>query len=318
MNISDQIGSSHVEAMKKILAFITSFNVHKLLYAITAKRLDEEAIRSITLDIREQNIRLDRQKEYLFSFGRTFNQEWATDDNKCFDTSARLTFKMRSGIKGIKNTVKAFCRKSRRKLPPGQDSPQAIDRSLIAAGEAYMKDLFGLDSYPECVKELFGEMIRFHENMHNCLNESLRVLSEEKDIKADKRQCLELLKQALEKSRKNLLVIVKDMENNPDLKKALMNSETFKPNDSNPVLKAWANSSSSEEKKGAFASAFFHNCSPEDVSKITINKTITEADGDADLMECMAIFGCDREKAQTINQAISRFDSLLLAKVEIK
>lgn len=71
MNISDQIGSSHVEEMKKILEFILSFHVSKQLYAISAKRMDEETIRNITLGIRQQNLRLNRQTLYLFCFGRT-------------------------------------------------------------------------------------------------------------------------------------------------------------------------------------------------------------------------------------------------------
>lgn len=71
MNISDQISSSHVEEMKKILEFILSFHVSKQLYAISAKRMDEETIRNITLGIRQQNLRLNRQTLYLFCFGRT-------------------------------------------------------------------------------------------------------------------------------------------------------------------------------------------------------------------------------------------------------
>lgn len=314
MNISDQIGSSHVEAMKKILAFILSFNVSKLLYAICAKRMDEETIRSITLDIRLQNLRLDRQMEYLFKFGKTFNKEWATYDNKCFDTAARLSFKMRSGIKGIKKSVMAFCKRSRRRLKPGEVAPQAIDCTLIAANQEYMGDLFGLESYPDYVKELFQEMINFHENLYNCLEESLRVLSEEKEIRDDQRRCLELLQEALAKSRLNMITLVKSSNTDSTLKKALLNSPSYQPNDSNPVLKEWENSRNSEARQRAFAAAFFHNCSPEEVGRITIRKTITEAEGDLELVSCMTIFNCTREKALRINHVISSFDSLLPAK----
>lgn len=307
MTISDKIGNSHVEAMNKILSFITSFDVHRLLYAISAKRLDEDDIKSLTLDICYQNLKLERQREYLFKFGKTFNQEYTTDDNKCFDTSARLLFKMRSGVKGIKKQVKSFCQRSRQRLRPGQEAPQAIDRSLIST-DAFMKDLFGIESFPDCVKELFDVMIRFHQNMMDCLEESLRVLSEEKETKQDFRRCVELLMKACEKCRKDQIVFVNAMNNNPALRAAFLKADDFKPNDKNPVLKEWRNSQSD---KGTFASSRFHNCTLEDVSKISFYQTMTEADGDPDLVTCMTLFNCSREKAEAIDLAISRFDILL-------
>ncbi len=307
MTTSDQIGSSHVEVMNRIVEFVTSFDVDKLLYAISTKRIDEETVRSITLDIRGQDLMLERQKEFLFSFGRTFNKKFTTDDNKCFDTSARLTFKMRSGIKGIKTTVRRFCMRSRRRLPEGQTTVQAIDRSLIAT-ETYMRDLFGLESFPPCVKELFEAMVHFYNNMYECLDESLRVLAEEKDTRQNKRKCLELLEEACDKCKKNQSIFVEALEKNPTLKEVLLDTESLMPNESNPVLKEYRDS---KDNEGVFASIYFHNCTLTDVDKITFYKIIREAEGDADLIACMTVFNCDREKALSINYAIKNFDSLL-------
>lgn len=306
MIISDKIGNTHVEEMERILAFVTSFNVHKLLYAITEKRFDEDAIDKIRLDIGEQNIRLERQKHFLFNFTKTCNSEYALDDNKLVDSSARLSFRIRSGIKGVRNNLKDFYKKSRRRLPQGQSAPQAIDRSLIAT-DSYMKDLFGLESYPECVKMLFLEMVKFYNTMNDCLTEALRSLSEEKDIKGDKKRCLELLIQACDRSKQSQAIFIEAMENDPSLKAHMQQSDILRPNEYNPVLKAWVNSGGSED----FAKTYYHNCSPRDVGKITLYKTLTEADGDPDVMSCMTIFKCKLERAKKINYAISHFDSLL-------
>lgn len=310
MNLSDDIGKTHMEAMEKILAFITSFDVHKLLYAISVKRLDEDDIASITLDIREQNVKLERQKKYLFDYTKICNKEYALPNNKLVDESARLSHKMRSGIRGIKDTVRAFCKSSRRRWPEGKGEPQAIDHSLIAT-EAYMKDLFGLTSYPECVKELFVEMVKFFNNMNECLEEAQRSLAEEKDTRKNKKVCLELLKRACERNRQSQIIFVEAMESDPMLKSALQQSKAFQPHDENPVLKEYVRSCGSDGDKGTFASTFYHNCSPEDVGKITFYKTTTEANGDPDLIACMTIFNCSAEKARQINHAISCFDTLL-------
>ena len=314
MKITDQIGSSHVEMMNKILDFIISFDVYKLLYAIYMKKIDTDTIESYTLDIREQNVKLLRQKKYLLKFAETFNKEYTTEDNKCFDTSARLSFKMRSGIKGIKKSVRKFCKRSHRKLKPGEAAPQAIDKSLLSA-EEYMKDLFGLETYPECVKELFQEMITLHGNMMECLKESLRVLSEEKETREDYKQCLELLKHACEKCQKNQIIFVEAMRDEPAVKAALLNSISLMPNAGNPVLEAYKNSGGD---KGYFAATYFHNCTLEDVSKISFYKTVKEADGDPMLISCMTIFSCEKEKALQINYAIENFDLLLPIKCKGK
>lgn len=307
MRISNHIGSSHVEAMEKILAFIEAFDVHKLLYAISEKSLDEDEIAGLTLDIREQNLKLERQKKHLFNYTETCNREYALEDNRLVDSSARLSHKMRSGISGIKKMVKAFCRKSRRKLLPDQKEPQAIDKSLLAS-EEYMRDLFGLESYPDCVRELFVAMATFFNNMNECLVEARRSLSEEKEIRGDQRRCLDLLERACEKSKRQQEFLFEAMKNDPTAQAALLNSRQLQPGDENPVLKAWVNS---VNDKGAFASFYYHNCSPKDVSKITFYKTVTEAEGDPNLLACMTFFDCDKEKARRINLAIKRFDSLL-------
>ena len=310
MKISSQIGHSNVEAMEKILAFINSFNVDKLLHAINSKRFNEDTIRSFVLDIREQNIRLERQMQHLYSFGETFNEEYTTSDNKCFDTSARLCFKMRSGIKGIKRTLKKCCKSSRRTLRTGQETPQAIDKTLIAS-KHYMVDMFGLDSYPEYVEELFAEMMKFYNNMHSCLEESLRVISEEKTTRRDVRKCLDLLKLACEKSRRDQIIFIEAMNDNPALKNAILQTKALMPNDDNPVLNEWKDSEVNENRRESFASRYFHNCTLEDVSKITFYEAVTEAEGDSELMTCIYIFNCDSNKARQIDTAIRKFDALL-------
>lgn len=292
--------------MNLILEFILTFDVNKLLYAINGKQLNEDEIRSLTLDISEQNLKLEQQKNYLFNFGKTFNKEFATDDNKCFDSSIKLSRRIRSGTKGVKRVISMFCKISRKTLKPGQEEPQAIRLSMISS-KYYIADLFGLATYPDSVKELFSVMLKFYDNLDECIHEAMRVLAEEKSIKQDKRKCLELLLQACEKSRKNQIHIIEAMEDDPEFKAAVMKTAMLTSDNVNPVLKEWKNS----KKEELFAVAFFHNCSPKDISKITLHKTWMQADENPELMKCMTIFNCTKEKATNINMAISSFDTLL-------
>jgi hypothetical protein len=307
MRTSNQIGNSHEDRMNLILKFILEFDVNKLLYAINGKQLREDEIISLTADIRDYHEKLRKQKIHLFDFGKTFNKEFATNDNKCFDTNVKISRKMRSGLVGIRDKIfKPFVKVTRKKLPNGCQPPQLQERSMISTN-AYSADLFGLSSYPECVKELFKAMLEFYEDLDDCISEGMRILNEEKEVKQDKRHCLQCLINACEKSRKAQLHIIEAAQAEPDLKEALMKSVGLNGNQQNPVLNAFKKDSMSE----MFATAYFHNCLPSDIGKITLYRTWSESEEDPMMMMATTIFGNDKAKIKRINYIIRHFDTLL-------
>ena len=83
MRPTKKIANTHEEEMNLILEFILNFDVQRLLYAINGKELREEDIISLTMDIRDYYNKLSRQKLHLYKFGKTFNNEFATTNNKC-------------------------------------------------------------------------------------------------------------------------------------------------------------------------------------------------------------------------------------------
>ena len=110
MRPSPHIGHSFMEQMNLILEFVCRFNVNHLLFAINGKRYNEQEITSLMLDIREHGVRLRKQKEYLFTFGMTWNKKYTHEDNKFFDTSTKISWKIRSGTAGVKKVFKKFCK----------------------------------------------------------------------------------------------------------------------------------------------------------------------------------------------------------------
>lgn len=304
MSVSRNIGHSHLEEMSLIWDFILNFDVDRLLYAINGKSLNESEIQDITFNIIDQNNKLCRQKKHLFEFSKVFNKKFATEDNNYFDSSIKVSRKMRSGTKGAKDIFKRFCKVSRRK--PGDEAPQAINVSLISTPN-YIGDLYGLSSYPACVKNLFQAMLEFYGNLDDCISEAMRTLQEEKATKKDNKKMLELFLEAYDKSRKNQLHIIKAMDADPALKNVLMNSETLSSGEINPVLRQWKIS----ENEESFAAQFFHNCTPEDISKITLHKVFSQTTNNKDLNRCMALLGCNEKKANQIMEVIKQFDSIL-------
>ena len=307
MRTSPHIGNSHLEQMNLIYEFICRFDVHNLLYAINGKQLDEDEIVSLTNDIREYNVKLGRQKQYLFKYCKTFPKEFAHEDNNMVDSSVKVSWRMRSGSAGVKKIFKRFCKVSYKQLPKGATEQQAIERSLISS-KNYMLELFGLSSYPQCVKDLFLMMFEFYTNMSECLEEGMRALKEEKVTKEDARKCLEILIKSCEKSREAQAHLIEAMMSDPELKKSVMENKTLSGDDENPVLKAYKNSATSKEQ---FAQHYYHNCSPKDVGKITIYDAYSVADEDPNLSFAKVVFGKDIEKIHKINYVIEHFDDLL-------
>lgn len=308
MRTSPYIGNSHLEQMNLILKFILTFDVFNLLYAINGKHLDEDEIISLTNDIREYHVKLKRQKQYLFNFCKTFPKEFASEDNKLVDSSVKISWRMRSGTAGVKKVFKRFCKVSRKQLPAGVPEHQAHEVSLIST-KNYCLDLFGLSSYPECVKDLFLVMYEFYVDMNECLEEGLRTIKEVEVTRGDAQKCLELLIEACEKSRKNQRVLIEAMMTDPDMRVAVQKNKTISGDDENPVLKEFKKNTDSKE---LFAQKYYKNCSPKDIDKITIYKVTNESDAeDPYLSFAKIVFGDDEGKIRRINHVIEHFDELL-------
>lgn len=305
---SPHIGNTPLEMMNLILEFVKNFEVDRLLYAINGKHLDEDDIESITDDIEEYNNKLCRQKTHLYKFGKTFNKRFTTENNKLVDSSLKVSRKIRSGTAGVKKVLKYFCKPLRKRLPDGRENPQAHERSMINTPN-YVADLFGLESYPQCVMKLFTVMLEFYGNLDDCIAECKRLLQQEKETRHNLKQLLTLLDQAIEKSQREQAHIILSMNSNPEMMKAIKNDEQLSSDECNPVLKAFKRCKSKEE----FAQRYFHNCMPSDISKISLYSSYSNSDDDPEMMKAIMVFGNDRDKIVRINYAIDHFDSLLPA-----
>ena len=295
-----------MEQMNLIYEFICHFDVNNLLYAINGKHLDEDEIVSLTNDIREYQVKLSRQKQYLFKFCKSFPKEFASEDNKLVDASVKVSWRMRSGTACVKKIFKKFCKVSHKKLPAGVPDHQAHEVSLIST-QNYMLQLFDLSSYPQCVKDLFLVMYEFYVDLNECIEESLRTVKEVERTKKDAPKCLDLLIRACEKSKKNQRVLIEAIMSDPDMKKSVMNNKTFSGDNENPVLNEFKKHSDSREQ---FAQKYYKNCSPNDVDKITIYE-VTSTDEDPNMSFAKVVFGNDEEKIHKINCVIRHFDDLL-------
>lgn len=307
MHISRNIGSNTAEEMMLICQFIEDFNVERLMTAIDESHFDESDVVCMKCDINVQNAKLEKQKVGLVKLSKTFNKEFATYNNKDFTTADITARRMKSGSKGIKDIFKKFTPRISSRLPEGAPEPQAIVYSSLSRKE-YQLNLFGLEEYPHCVKDLLLSMIDFFNNINNCIGICQTVIDEEEKISHDKKRCLELLKNACEKAILSQRHVIEALRDDPAVRKAMQENKSLNDDTENKIFLNQRKHKTEED----FAQHGFHKFNPGEISKLVLRNAINEAGSDATTSIEQVLFPkANHDKILDIRYVIQHFDELL-------
>lgn len=314
MRVSRNIGHSSLEQIALVGHFIENFDSSKLLYAIEKKRFDQDDIISITEDIKIQNSKLCKQRISLNRMSYSYNKKFATDNNGVFDTGKKVCLTIKSGIKGIKDLLVKFTPRINRSQANGPQEGQAILRSAISSS-VYPLQLFGYETYPDCVKELLEEMINFFNNLNDCLRICREVIDEERDLKKDGKRCLDLFVQACEKALERQRYIIEALNNDPAFLKAAMNNDEITGDSENEILKKYDQDKGDDTR---FAQKYIHQFCPVEINKLVVNKGIKSAcSGDITPNEELLFGHNNKSHVIDIRYVIENFD-ILIADVKCK
>lgn len=121
-----------------------------------------------------------------------FNELWATDDNNRYTTAERMFNMLRSSMESLKREFRKSCPISHAQLPDAERKLSVFEKSVLARGGC-ARDLFGIQSYRNNVQALFYEQRALFTNVLASLLICRDVISKEKEIKADKALCIQLL-----------------------------------------------------------------------------------------------------------------------------
>ena len=81
---------------------VAKFNPERFLFAIEYKNCDETEMELMARQVAEYRAKLETEYTRLVSFSKTFNKEFVTENNKCFDIALALLRKMRAGMSQTK------------------------------------------------------------------------------------------------------------------------------------------------------------------------------------------------------------------------
>ncbi len=164
----------------------------RLVYGIQRRGFDEYDIQQLICIVRERLNMTRRELLRSSKIALTYNKLWATDDNNCFRDADKLFRMIRSTLKGTKIIYKRFTPICRKKVPGKDFRPSVFVKSALAYAECG-RDLYGLDSYPDCVSTLYAEMGAYFANIIAVLVICHQELTKEAMIGKDADLCLKLL-----------------------------------------------------------------------------------------------------------------------------
>lgn len=197
------------QGLLMIIEAAEMFEQGKYLNAIYDCRLKKDEVLSVTEYVKEYKAKLSKEHLALAKFALTFNSEYATENNKCFDSAEKLFGKIRSTISGSKRIYKRFCRTVRKRTPPfASQRPSVFKRSELV-NDYYSGQLFGIETYDKCVQQLYEQLEDFFFELVKCLALCRMIITEENSIRNTPERCMDIYRECYDKMVSNSRMMVR-------------------------------------------------------------------------------------------------------------
>ena len=164
-----------------------SISLDSLLYALSVKSYDTKDVENMNVLIADGVMKVDREYERMREYGHIFLEEFATDDNKCYEGWERLVRKMRTSWSRTKDICKKFCRRmpaseKRMRALQGLPAPGVFQLTMLS-NENSQTNCFRLEVYPDCVTTLFSLMTRFSQKVLRIIALCRSIAEQEEEVR---------------------------------------------------------------------------------------------------------------------------------------
>ena len=282
-----------------IAVAIAKFNPERFLFAIEHKNCDETEMELMARQVAEYRAKLEAEYTRLLKFSKTFNKEFVTENNKCFDIALALLRKMRAGMSETKKIFMKFCPRARKediRHVIGNMPVSAYDYSYISAN-IYPLPLFQFDTYPPCVSSLYNEIEKFFILFAQCIGLCKRVLAEEEKIRKDKEYCFYLFQDFKRKVLHEIAGMI-----------SIFNKDSRELSEEANSAIASRNRYDNDEAWSPFG---FHKFRKEEVKLLVIRQVLDEESETGLSKKEILLFGNDKDKVERIRDIIYNFDNLV-------
>lgn len=145
------------KTLVEIIDALEQFEEERFVAGIQARHYTKYDIEQALDMVASYQSRMNIEARSLVRFSETFIQQFATDNNKCFERAERYFNRIRSTLCAIKKVFQKTTPRSLVQLPEGTQQPTVFERSPLSYG-ACVLDLWGLTSYDDCVQSLYQQL----------------------------------------------------------------------------------------------------------------------------------------------------------------
>ena len=203
------------QSFQNLIKDAEDFEDNMIFESIRSRDYDETDIRLIDATVRMSIAKIDKEYIALEKFSKEFNKLYATNYNQCYNTALKLSRKLRSTIAGTKKLFRKMCPIIRKKAG-GNEAEKKLsifDHSFLT-GLTFERDMFGLDSYPDCVKELCCSVSTFFCKLTAVMTLCRKIIAKENYIRSHPDLCYKIFKDNYENVARTTRNTVKIFENN--------------------------------------------------------------------------------------------------------
>ena len=179
------------------------YDKNKILYALYNKELNEDDIKMMLDDVKAARNKIHKEYLSISRFSTKFPWEFATANNKCFDTVKSLLNKIRSTSKASRILYNKFRPKLHKKAYDKDGKQIQKKTNYLLKGTPYEKDCF-TNEHPPIVEELCCEIESLYVDILAINVICRETLNNERSIKMDKEKCMEVYNKSVDRIKKSL------------------------------------------------------------------------------------------------------------------
>lgn len=276
------------EGLAEIISAVEQFEEDRFLAGLQVRRHTVYDIQQASLMVREYQQKMNREVLALSRFSETFIQEYATDNNKCFETAQRLFNRIRSTISASRRVFRKTCPIVRK---PVADRPSVFRRSVLSYAQC-QRDLFGVSTYDDAVRLLYEDLQTFFTTVIGTLLLCRQMIQAEQTVRQDESQCLAIWRDCRDKA----LSGVKEL--------ALEVGVAVVPD--NELTKR----RSEAKSLGQFAQDNYHRYNTTEFKMSVIIEAVRQARNDGLTDDEARLWPDDHEKALRVRQVIAQIDDI--------
>ena len=280
------------KTLLEIIAALEQFEQDRFIAGIQARHYTKYDIEQALDMVNTYQSRMNIEARSLVRFSETFIQQFATDNNKCFETAQRYFNRIRSTLCALKQVFQKTTPRSMVQLPEGTQQPTVFERSSLSYGACVM-DMWGLSSYDDCVQELYSRLETLMTTAAASLALCHQMIENEEKIRQDVHQ----LKNIYNESCEQLMSSVREFADFLGAVQQMPETEL-----------------SERRKKSRSMDEFlkneYHNVPKKEFKKYVFLEVMRKGRNEGLTEEETYLFHDDREKVIMVRKAIEHFDEM--------